>query len=215
LTRLTFCTAGILLRRLYSDPLLSSVTHVIIDEVHERSEESDFLLLILRDLVERRKDFKIILMSATVNSELFSKYFNGAPVITVQGRTFPVRQFFLEETIDLSKFVLEADSQYCKKISKRDTDALNQELEYSDTQATMKAPLRSIRDENLTLADLMARYSDYSRSVCKTLFLMDHFRTNPELIESVLTFIVNCEEAEWPRDGSILVFLPGLGKNFH
>jgi len=79
----------------------------------------------------------------------------------------------------------------------------------------MKAPPRSIRDENLTLADLMARYSDYSRSVCKTLFLMVHFRMNPELIESALTFIVNCEEAEWPRDGGILVFLPGLGENFH
>ena len=50
-TRLLFCTTGILLRRLESDPDLSDVSHVIVDEVHERSEESDFLLMILRDLV--------------------------------------------------------------------------------------------------------------------------------------------------------------------
>lgn len=211
-TRLTFCTAGILLRRLYSDPLLSTVTHVFIDEVHERTEESDFLLLILRDLVRKRKDFKIILMSATVNSELFAKYFNNAPVITVEGRTFPVQQYFLEETLAMSKFVLEADSQYCKKISKKDADELNQELEFMDVMANIKVPPRSVRDENLSLADLMARYSDYSKSVCKTLFLMDHFRINPELIESVLTLIVDCDESNWPRDGSVLVFLPGLGE---
>lgn len=83
-TRLTFCTTGILLRRLYSDPMLQTVSHLIIDEVHERSEESDFLLLILKELLQKRPNLKVVLMSATLNSKLFSEYFNGAPVLTIQ-----------------------------------------------------------------------------------------------------------------------------------
>ncbi len=58
-TRLLFCTTGILLRRLEGDPDLDLVTHVVVDEVHERSEESDFLLMILRDLIRRRKDLRL------------------------------------------------------------------------------------------------------------------------------------------------------------
>lgn len=211
-TRLTFCTTGILLRRLYSDPLLNSITHVIIDEVHERSEESDFLLLILKGLLDKRKDLKVILMSATLNAKLFSDYFNNAPVINIKGRTFPVKQIFLEEIIELSNFVLEADSQYCKKISKKDADILCQELEYTDIKANLNPPLRSIRDENLSLSDVLARYQDYSKTTCKTLFLMDHFKINPELIEAILTYIVECNERNWPHEGSILIFLPGLGE---
>lgn len=85
-TRLTFCTTGILLRRLEYDPQLQSVTHVLVDEVHERSEESDFLLLILRDLIKVRKDLTVILMSATLNADLFSDYFDKAPVLEIPGK---------------------------------------------------------------------------------------------------------------------------------
>ncbi|XP_070503518.1 putative ATP-dependent RNA helicase DHX57 [Chironomus tepperi] len=211
-TRLTFCTTGILLRRLYSDPLLNSINYVIIDEVHERSEESDFLLLILKGLLEKRKDLKIILMSATLNAKLFSDYFNGAPVINIQGRTFPVRQIFLEDILEMTHFVMEADSQYCKKLSKKDEEALLQELEYMDIQANANPPPRSVRDENLSLSDLLARYKGYSKTTCKSLFMMDHFKINPELIESVLNYIIECDNKDWPRDGSILIFLPGLGE---
>ena len=57
-TRLTYCTAGILLRRLESDPNLNDLTHIIIDEAHERTMESDFLLYILRELTLKRNDIK-------------------------------------------------------------------------------------------------------------------------------------------------------------
>lgn len=84
-TRLTFCTTGILLRRLEYDPQLKSVTHILVDEVHERSEESDFLLLILRDLIKVRKDLNVILMSATLNADLFSSYFEKVPILEIPG----------------------------------------------------------------------------------------------------------------------------------
>jgi ATP-dependent RNA helicase DHX57 len=211
-TRLTFCTTGILLRRLYSDPMLENISHLIIDEVHERSEESDFLLLILKEVLRKRPQLKLILMSATLNSKLFSEYFGGAPVLTIQGRTFPVQQIFLEEIIENSGFVLEPDTQYSKKLSKKDEEQLMQELEYADVRATETPPHRSIRDENLKLSELIARYIDYSKRTCKTLFLMDPLKINPELIESVLKYIVDSDDHEWPREGTILVFLPGLAE---
>ena len=211
-TRLTFCTTGILLRRLYSDPLLESVTHLIIDEVHERSEESDFLLLILKEVLQKRPQLKVILMSATLNSKLFSEYFNGAPVLTIQGRTFPVQQVFLEEIIESCGYVLEPDTQYSKRISKKDEEQLMQELEYADVKANDTPPPRFAKDENLKLSDLITRYIEYSKTTCKTLFLMDPLKINPELIESVITYIVDSDDHEWPREGTILVFLPGLAE---
>lgn len=188
-TRLTFCTTGILLRRLQSDPMLESVTHIIVDEVHERSEESDFLLLILKELLVKRKDLKVILMSATLNASLFSKYFVKAPVLEIPGRTFPVEQIFLEEILERSKFVLEADSQHCKKLTKKEQDDLVRELEFADIKATGEAPGRAIRDESLKLAEVFCRYKEVSKATCKSIYLMDPFKINPELIESVLRWV--------------------------
>ena len=82
-TKILFLTEGLLLRQLSTDPDLSWYDVVIVDEVHERHIHGDFLLGILRGLVERRADLKIVLMSATINIQLFSAYFHDAPVIRV------------------------------------------------------------------------------------------------------------------------------------
>ena len=74
---------GLLLRQLTSDPLLSQYNVIVIDEVHERHLYGDFLLGILRCLLQERQDLKLVLMSATINIGLFSGYFSGAPVLQV------------------------------------------------------------------------------------------------------------------------------------
>ncbi|XP_034489479.1 putative ATP-dependent RNA helicase DHX57 [Drosophila innubila] len=208
-TRLSFCTTGILLRRLASDPLLGNVTHVIVDEVHERSEESDFLLLILKNILRERKDLKVILMSATLNATLFSDYFGGAPVLDIPGRTFPVQQLFLEDILESSDFVMECDTKFCRKLKKKEQDVLTMELEFADVQASGEPPGQKIKDEKLTLAETYRRYADYSKTTCKSIYLMEPMLINPELIESVLKYIVEGEH-DWPREGSILIFLPGF-----
>jgi len=71
------------------------------DEVHERDLNTDFLLIILKKLLTRRPDIKVVLMSATIESSLFSSYFNGCPTIHIPGRTFPVRHFYIEEVREL------------------------------------------------------------------------------------------------------------------
>jgi len=95
-----YCTTGILLRRLVSDPFASCASHLILDEIHERDIMSDFLMVIIKDLLPKRPDLKVILMSATLNAEMFSNYYNGCPMLHIPGYTFAVREIYLEEIIE-------------------------------------------------------------------------------------------------------------------
>ena len=223
-TRLLFCTTGILLRRLESDPELNEVTHVIIDEVHERSEESDFLLMIIRDLLPRRPNLKIILMSATLNANSFASYFGqAAPVIDIPGRTFPVQQYFLEDILEHIDYSLEEFSVYAKKTNDHDKTSraakkinkMGKDIFIDDYEAEMllgndegfKPPKDSVPDEKLNAKEIHYRYSKSSEYVKKILSLMDFEKINNDLIEAVLVHILNDQES---KQGSILIFLPGL-----
>ncbi|MGM0595372.1 MAG: ATP-dependent RNA helicase HrpA, partial [Pseudomonadota bacterium] len=83
-------TDGILLAEIQSDPLLEQYDTIIIDEAHERSLNIDFLLGYLKRLLPKRPDLKVIITSATINTERFAEFFDGAPVVEVSGRTYPV-----------------------------------------------------------------------------------------------------------------------------
>ncbi|KAJ3213517.1 hypothetical protein HDU67_002803 [Dinochytrium kinnereticum] len=120
-TRMTFCTTGVLLRMVQGDPTLESITHVIIDEVHERSVDSDFLLVILKDLLKRRKDLTLILMSATINSETFSAYFSSAPVLTIPGFTHPVKDVYLEDIFQTVKYIPDIKGRRAAKCAEEES----------------------------------------------------------------------------------------------
>ncbi|XP_057259848.1 3'-5' RNA helicase YTHDC2 isoform X2 [Pezoporus wallicus] len=99
-TLLTFCTNGVLLRTLMAgDSTLSTVTHVIVDEVHERDRFSDFLLIKLRDVLQKHTNLKLIISSAALDANLFIRYFGSCPVIHIQGRPFEVKEMFLEDIL--------------------------------------------------------------------------------------------------------------------
>ena len=83
-------TDGILLAETQGDKFLNAYDTIIIDEAHERSLNIDFLLGYLKQLLPKRPDLKVIVTSATIDAERFSSHFNGAPVIEVSGRTYPV-----------------------------------------------------------------------------------------------------------------------------
>src|SRR5690606_23881244 len=106
-TRVLFMTEGVLLRQMMQDPDLPDYNVVIVDEVHERHVTCDFLLGLLKGLLSRRQDLKLVLMSATINAELFSSYFDNAPMIRVPGRLYPVEVRYVATKKDMSKIALE------------------------------------------------------------------------------------------------------------
>ncbi len=83
-------TDGILLAEIQNDPWLNQYDTLIIDEAHERSLNIDFLLGYLKNLLAKRRDLKLIITSATIDPERFAEHFDGAPIITAEGRTYPV-----------------------------------------------------------------------------------------------------------------------------
>lgn len=118
LTKITFVTTGVLLRRMQTGggpdgnvaSSLADVTHVVVDEVHERSLDTDFLLALLREALKHRKDLKVILMSATLDAEIFARYFGGhdrVGQVTIPGRTFPVEDYYLDDVLRQTGFAPE------------------------------------------------------------------------------------------------------------
>jgi ATP-dependent helicase HrpA len=111
-TRLVLMTDGLLLSELSSDPLLRRYDTVIVDEAHERTLNVDLLLGVLKRLLPRRPELKLIVTSATLDIERVSRFFDDAPIITVSGRSYPIevryRQSEDDEDPDLPLAVLEA-----------------------------------------------------------------------------------------------------------
>ncbi|VDM65666.1 unnamed protein product [Strongylus vulgaris] len=85
-----FCTVGVLLRKMESG--LRGISHIIIDEIHERDVNTDFILIVLREMVKEYRDLRVILMSATIDTRMFIEFFGNCPVIEMHGRTFPVQR---------------------------------------------------------------------------------------------------------------------------
>uniref|UniRef100_A0AAR2IWB3 ATP-dependent DNA/RNA helicase DHX36 n=1 Tax=Pygocentrus nattereri TaxID=42514 RepID=A0AAR2IWB3_PYGNA len=188
-----YCTTGIILQWLRSDPCLSSISHLVLDEIHERNLQSDVLLTIVKDLLRTRDDLKIILMSATLNADKFSKYFGNCPMIHIPGYTFPVKEYLLEDVVEMfrqqqqdrrprfRRGFMQGQSAWPEKEQK--------EAEYKESWPCYA---RTLRD----------RYSD---STIDALEMMDEDdKINLELIAALIRHIVMNED-----DGAILVFLPG------
>lgn len=112
-----FMTDGILLQQTLRDKWLSDYDTIIIDEAHERSLNIDFLLGFIKQLVMQRTDLKIVITSATIDTEKFSKHFNDAPIINVSGRSFPVTAHYrpLEEhNLELNQGIIRAVDEIFK-----------------------------------------------------------------------------------------------------
>lgn len=165
---------------------------------------SDFLLMLLKKLIRKRPNLKVILMSATLKADTFSAYFGETPTLDIPGRTFPVKQYFLEDILEEVNYIIEENSKFSRKV-KGGWDNLNNELEIADVAGLAQAPPKNtILDENLTLSQIIGRYSNYSKKMHKNLYVMDHEKINLDLIESVIEWIVDGDH-EFPRTGSILV----------
>ena len=93
-TRIKIMTDGILLQEMKLDPWLSGYSVMMVDEAHERSLNIDFVLGLLKRVLKARPEFKVVVSSATMNAEAFSKYFDDAPIVTIETQTFPVTMIY-------------------------------------------------------------------------------------------------------------------------
>ncbi|EIW86950.1 P-loop containing nucleoside triphosphate hydrolase protein [Coniophora puteana RWD-64-598 SS2] len=96
-TKIKYMTDGMLQRECVIDPLCSSYSVVMLDEAHERTIATDVLFGLLKKAVKRRPDLKLIVTSATLDAEKFSKYFFGCPIFTIPGRAYPVEILYTKE----------------------------------------------------------------------------------------------------------------------
>lgn len=204
-TRLLYCTTGVLLRKLQQDRHLGSITHIIVDEVHERSVQSDFLLTILKDVVMRRSDLQLILMSATVDCHKFSSYFNRCPVITIPGRTFPVEVFHLEDIVEETGYVLEKDSEYSQKILEEE-----EEVSISVTQKGGKAlQHQEVITKECSGWELGSDLDHFSSRTKHVMQYMNPNKINMDLLIDLMDYLDKSPQFA-AVNGAVLVFLPGI-----
>ncbi|CAG8564264.1 1245_t:CDS:10 [Diversispora eburnea] len=195
---MTFCTNGILLRRLEGDGLLNGVSHIIVDEVHERTLEIDFLLIILKNLLQKRHDL------------------NGCPLVEVPGRTFPVAIKYLEDVIEETEYMINEGDEYARKVYRKIKDEGTITIGRGDSLQKLNYELEEDRDMNDDFEfpdeELFSSYSQRTRSVLRRI---DHEKINYDLILSLLRYICISKDdkslnTDIPPDGAILVFLPGM-----
>lgn len=197
--RLLFTTTGVLLRRLGAggDTDLKGISHVVVDEVHERNVDSDFLLLELRELLKRNSKIKVVLMSATINQETFASYFGKAPCISIPGRTFPVEDYYLEDIIRESGFRPSGNEfRYGARGGKQIEEEMGQLRTHLQSQ--------SVDEETMKTIESISRSGG---------------RISYELIGAVVRYVVERAEneelsgaADASVGGAILVFCPGVGE---
>src|SRR5690554_3589729 len=113
-----FMTDGILLQQTLNDRWLNQYDTIIIDEAHERSLNIDFLLGFIKKLLLKRDDLKVIITSATIDTDKFSAHFNNAPIINVSGRSYPVTTYYRpidEQGIDVTEGIVRAVDEIYKQ----------------------------------------------------------------------------------------------------
>ncbi|KAK7992075.1 pre-mRNA-splicing factor ATP-dependent RNA helicase PRP43 [Apiospora saccharicola] len=98
-TRVLYTTDGHLLQQMTNDSNLKPCSYILVDEVHERSVPTELLIAMLKIVVDRRNDLKLVIMSATLNAGKLSAFFNDAPIVTLTGRQFQVRIAYMSEPV--------------------------------------------------------------------------------------------------------------------
>ena len=217
-TRLLYCTTGVLLQKLRDDPHLRTVSHVVVDEVHERSLDSDFLLIVIRDALAANPNLKVVLMSATVNADRFVDYFTVSTAtggetrgsrkpgkLSIPGRTFPIDDFFLEDAIEATGYVARGKVLLRGEAAEEEFEAMGA------AQATAAA---ATDDAEGSLA------SGYSERTRGALQRIPAGNVPADLIASLISkldadadaveVLAPTERPDGANRGAVLIFLPGV-----
>jgi HrpA-like RNA helicase len=210
-TRILLMTTGILLRRLQLEGDLKGISHVFVDEVHERDINTDFLLIVLKNLMKKRPELKVVLMSATLNATLFSDYFKaeGCSLITIPGRAFPVTSFFLEDALEQTGFLISPTSDCIYRPNNRNSGGGGgggggNTRNENERQSKKQIEVERMRRLHALRKQLTGKCSE---DTIRSLEIVDEAIVNKDLIISLVVHIVRTCEA-----GAILIFVPGLAE---
>lgn len=215
---ITYCTTGIVLQQLIHSPddLLDNISHLIIDEVHERDISIDFLLTMLRKLIKERiesgkRNPKVCFMSATVDAEMFQEYFASTastvgdvscPILHVEGRAFPVERHYLENIMDNFKETYPRNHAIWGLL---DSSPTQRYLKSEENDKKSNPPVGVEREK----VDSVIRWDSHDDDPDS---LQNQMKM--DLVEGLipvdLAAVVIAHIAQTTEDGAILLFLPGL-----
>ena len=158
-TQIKLMTDGILLAEIQNDRFLNQYSCLIIDEAHERSLNNDFILGYLKQLLPRRRDLKLIITSATIDVERFSKHFNNAPIIEVSGRTYPVevryRPVVEEDDQDQLQGILNA-------VDELQAEGRGDILIFMNGEREIRDTAEALQKQNLKLTEILPLFARLS-----------------------------------------------------
>jgi ATP-dependent RNA helicase DHX57 len=214
-TRLLFCTFGILLRQLQSDRALDSISHIVIDEVHERNLDGDILMGLLRESLKANPHLNVILMSATLDADRFAAYWGDSPRIHIPGRTFPVQDYMLEDVLQRtrynppkkkrkqSRFHQSNDKPSSRKSTPWDDSEISDREEDDEEEEAIEGDEDTV-PEQVTANDLVGGVSLEER-----VKRVDQESVDYNLLGKLVKHVVESKDM---GDGSILIFLQGVGE---
>lgn len=237
-TKLIFVTTGVLLRWLSSETNDMGLTHIVLDEVHERDKYSDFLLIMLKSMLKKKStNLKLILMSATIQTEKFVDYFDHCPHFEILGRMFPVLSLDLGQTLlllrkgecdfDMTNEDISDEKYTCSMCGKNDfKDAAEFGIHVAtcfgnphaavNHQASTKASKAKINkfyggNVHERVANQLSQYDNVSQEAIDDMVAEFQEGTFMEMevdVELVVKTLQHIEDAEY-GPGAVLVFLPG------
>ncbi|XP_063973081.1 ATP-dependent DNA/RNA helicase DHX36 isoform X2 [Diachasmimorpha longicaudata] len=189
-----FCTTGLLLQYMQSDPALRDFSHIILDEIHERNTESDFIITLLKQVIPKRPDLKVILMSATLNADSFAHYYDNCPILHIPGVTYPVKEFYLEDVLEFTRFKFPPAQKLPENYKRHLKKFKDMQEKVNSFEAFIEPAVRE-----------MEAQGTYRPYVTNELRNPNSEVLSLDLIRELLLWITATREI-----GAILVFLPGI-----
>ena len=170
-TRIKLVTDGMLLAELQNDRLLSCYDALIIDEAHERSLNIDFLLGVLASILPKRPELKLIITSATIETERFSKHFSNAPIITVSGRTYPVEvRYRALQDADTDNDDLDVVQGVCDALLELQREAPGDVLIFASGEREIRDFAEAIGELKLTNTEILPLFARLSAAEQNRIF---------------------------------------------